>query len=232
MSILIAATGTNIGKTICSALLIAKYSKINRIRYWKPIQTGAGHDSDTNTIELLTNGIQESFQPTYEFQFPSSPDLAARREGMTININTLQDEFIKNQNTCKINNERILVETAGGVMVPLNEEALTIDFIKMLGLPVLLILSRELGTINHSILTLQALHQYHIPIAGFFGFGTKKLSDDETTIWKDSISSIGRFGRAEYLGDFCLEKYLTSSNFQSIADDDFDTELKMEKLFK
>jgi dethiobiotin synthetase len=232
VSILIAATGTNIGKTICSALLIAKYSKTKKLRYWKPVQTGADKDSDTKTVELLTGGIQESFLPTYNFQFPSSPDFAARKEGRSIEFAKLQHDFIEHSNHCKMNDEHILVETAGGVMVPLSEELLTIDFIKMTDLPVLLILSRELGTINHSLLTLNALHQYHIPIAGFFGFGKKVLSEDESLIWENSILSIGRWGKAEYLGDFCMEENLTPSNFQSIAVEKFDTESKMEKLFQ
>lgn len=174
----ITGTDTEVGKTVAAAWLCLKLGA----SYWKPIQTGAieGTDPDTATTLTQGSGIQ-IFPSTYTFQAPVSPHLAAMVEGCEINFNKL----ILPATT------PLIVEGAGGVMVPLTHKRLIIDLIQYLNLPAIVVARTQLGTINHTLLTLEALRARKIPVRGVI------LSGPEN---HDNLWAIETYGNVPVIG--------------------------------
>lgn len=155
----VTGTDTGIGKTLVSAWL----TRFWRADYWKPIQTGAGEDSDSDTVARLVPGAT-IHPPAYLLQAPLSPHEAARRERVRIELSAL---------TPPATARPLVVEGAGGILVPLNDTALTVDFVERLGLPAVVVARSGLGTINHTLLTLDVLRRRRIPILGVVMNGQK-----------------------------------------------------------
>ncbi len=153
MRFFLTGTDTDVGKTIACAWVMLH----TPVRYWKPVQAGLD-ETDEATIRALTGAGDERIVPTtYSLPEPLSPHEAAKRAGVQIKMENfrLPDD-----------QEPLIVEGAGGLMVPLNEDNLVVDLIQILGLPVLLVCRTALGTINHSLLSLEALRARKIPVAG------------------------------------------------------------------
>lgn len=157
----VTGTDTGIGKTICSAILMNLWRKSEKVRYWKPVQTGIEEDNDTLTIKTLANcSDAEILDSGFRLEKPFSPHLSAQLANVQITIEkTLQ--FIEEEN-----NYFYIVEGAGGILVPLNENELMIDLMKKLDLPVIIVARSGLGTINHTLLTLEALRHRGLKIFG------------------------------------------------------------------
>ena len=156
----ITGTDTDIGKTVVAAML----TKGLGAHYFKPIQSGTEEGSDTHTVRQLTGLPRDRcIPPAYTFKAPISPHLAARREDVRIDLSTIT---IPSMNSGTMPNSRLIVEGAGGLMVPLNDRELMIDLIEQLGLPVVLVAENRLGTINQTLLSLQALALRSIPVVG------------------------------------------------------------------
>jgi dethiobiotin synthase len=159
----ITGTDTGVGKTVTSALLCAALGAI----YWKPIQTGTREGTDTNAVIRLAQVPRNRTLPeTYRFAPPVSPHLAARRAGVRINLRKIRLPRIEP-------GENLIVEGAGGVLVPVNPEQLMVDLMKQLGLPVLLVSRTSLGTINHTLLSLAALRPAKLDVRGVVLVGAK-----------------------------------------------------------
>ena len=158
----VTGTDTGIGKTICSAILMNKLRKTEKVRYWKPIQTGIEEDNDTLTVKTLANCSEtEILDRGFRLEKPLSPHLSARLAKVAITIEkTLQ--FLER----KEDKSFYIVEGAGGILVPLNEDELMIDLMKKLNLPVIVVARSGLGTINHTLLTLEALRNRNLEIFG------------------------------------------------------------------
>ena len=153
MRCFITGSDTDTGKTLACAWVMLH----TPARYWKPVQAGL-EQTDEDTIRALTGAGDERFVPTtYTLPEPLSPHEAARRAGVKIDINA----FALPGGTGSL-----IVEGAGGLMVPLNEKAYIIDLIEKFGLPAILVCRTTLGTINHSLLSLEALRARNIPVAG------------------------------------------------------------------
>ena len=150
--VFVTGTDTGIGKTLVAAWLTHHW----RADYWKPVQTGAAEDSDSATVARLAPAAR-IHPPAYVFQAPLSPHEAARREQARIELSALN---------LPDTTAPLVVEGAGGIMVPLNEVALSVDFMAQLGLPVLVVARSGLGTINHTLLTLEALRRRRLPVLG------------------------------------------------------------------
>lgn len=150
--VFVTGTDTDIGKTLVSAWLTLNLGA----DYWKPVQSGAAEGSDAETVSRLVPDavIHPS---TYMLQAPLSPHEAARRERVRIDLSAIRPPETGNT---------LVVEGAGGVMVPLNEVALMIDLMERLQLPTVVVARTALGTINHTLLTLDALRRRRIPILG------------------------------------------------------------------
>lgn len=156
----VSGTDTIVGKTIVSAILAVGTGAT----YWKPVQSGLDPGSDSDFLRRAAELPEWRVLPeAYRFERPLSPHLSARLEGRTI---AMQEMHLP------IGVDRLIVEGAGGLLVPLNERDLVIDLVAHLELPVLLVARSTLGTINHTMLSVQALRARNIPILGVVMNGT------------------------------------------------------------
>lgn len=147
----VTGTDTGVGKSYVAALLAVGLEA----SYWKPVQSGA--DADADWLRRVTGLPAERVLPeTYRLREPLSPHEAARREGVQIEMSRFALPKQK----------RLIVEGAGGVMVPLDDRHLMVDLMVALGLPVLVVARSELGTINHTLLTLDQLRRRGCPLLG------------------------------------------------------------------
>jgi dethiobiotin synthetase len=153
---------TNVGKTVASAILVSALGA----DYWKPIQSGDLNNSDSSTISSLCNNCYIHHE-SYKLTQPISPHAAATIDNVNIDIKFLK--LPKSDNS-------IIVEGAGGIMVPLNNETLIIDLIKELNIPVILVSKFYLGSINHTLLSIEVLEKKNINIAGIIFNGEKNIA--------------------------------------------------------
>lgn len=151
----VTGTDTGVGKTVVAAILTAGLGA----DYWKPIQSGTEEGSDTETVRELTKLPADRFWPeSYRLPAPLSPHAAAALAGVTIDLAR-----------CRIPAAaapRLVVEGAGGVLVPLNNHEYMVDLMRQLALPVLLVARSTLGTINHTLLSLAALRGHGLELLG------------------------------------------------------------------
>jgi dethiobiotin synthetase len=163
MSIIIAGIHTGIGKTVCSAIICQAMG----YDYWKPVQAGDLDNSDSRfIIENVTNPTCSVHPERYRLSLATSPHYAASRDGLEIR----PADF-----TLPATANPIVIETAGGVMSPLSSSFLNIDLIQLFNLPVVLVSSDYLGSINHTLLTVYALRQRGIPIEGLVFSGEETI---------------------------------------------------------
>ena len=194
--IFITGTDTGIGKSVVSALMTAGLSAT----YWKPIQSGLQEETDTEFVQRVTGLPQVHFiEERYRLNEPLSPHASAAIDGVSI---SLSDFTLPEYET-----DHLIVEGAGGLMVPLNNEAMIIDLIKLLGIPVLLVARSELGTLNHTFLSLEALRSRDIPILGVIMDGPKNESNR---------SAIEKYGKVEVIGEIEKIPELNSNSLTSI----------------
>jgi len=152
--------GTGIGKTVVSAVLTEKL----QADYWKPIQSGDLEISDSLFIKHLVSNTKTIVHPEkYRLGQPLSPHLSARLDGVEIDINALQKPITSNS---------LIIEGAGGLMVPLNDTELILDLIKSLEAKVIVVSQNYLGSINHTLLTLEVLKTNNVPVEGLIFNGT------------------------------------------------------------
>ena len=164
--IFVTGTDTGVGKTVASAALMHRYRGVGPLRYWKPIQTGIEIDDDTTTVRRLgACSDEELFDQGVRLQKPVSPHLAAHLAGQRIDLAELLRLIGDNAGTTWI------VEGAGGLLVPINETQTMADWIAYLALPVLVVARSGLGTINHTLLTLEALQARSLRMAGVMMIG-------------------------------------------------------------
>jgi dethiobiotin synthase len=165
----VTGTDTGIGKTVVSALLCAAASA----RYWKPIQTGASEGTDREAVIRYAELPPESTLPeTYCFREPVSPHLAARWAGTRIDLETVPRSNVSGA-------DALIVEGAGGVLVPINDRQFMTDLITWLRLPVLLVCRSALGTINHTLLSLAALRASGAEVRGLVMVGARNQDNQE-----------------------------------------------------
>jgi dethiobiotin synthase len=177
----ITGTDTGVGKTLVSALLCAALDAI----YWKPIQTGTRQGSDRDTVIKLAQIPKARTLPEiYRFAPPVSPHLAARRAGTRIELRKIRAPQIQA-------GDALVVEGAGGVLVPINDTQRMTDLMRRLKLPVLLVCRSSLGTINHTLLSLAALRAARLDVSGAIMTG-KPNSENRT--------AIERYGNIEVVG--------------------------------
>ncbi len=178
----VTGTDTGVGKTTLSALLCAALDAV----YWKPIQTGTLEGSDRSTVMRLAGiGNDRTLDEVYQFVPPVSPDLAARWAGVEIDLARI------NLPT-SLMNDWLVVEGVGGVLVPINPKQFVLDLMAKFKLPVILAARSSLGTINHTLLTLAALHAAELPVHGVVLIGDQNRENRET---------IERFGHVRVIGE-------------------------------
>lgn len=152
--------GTDVGKTVVSAILCEYFG----FDYWKPIQTGKNLGTDNDTLKtLVSNNNFKSYPEAYLLEQPLSPHAAAKIENKNIKLNQIQ---------LPTNDSNLIIEGAGGLLVPINDNNETIcDLIIGLKCPVVLVVKEYLGNINHTLLSLACLKQKNIPVFGIVYVG-------------------------------------------------------------
>lgn len=163
----ITGTDTNIGKTYCAAYIV----KALRALYIKPIQAGDLEKGGDTAFVKAYSGLDHTYflDPIYALKHPLSPHEAAEKEHKSI--------ILEDINMPKEHIKPLIVEGAGGVMVPINDDFFMIDLIKKFNLPVILVVRSQLGTLNHSLLTINALKSYHIPITALIMSGPRMTNN-------------------------------------------------------
>jgi dethiobiotin synthetase len=179
-SFVIAGTDTGVGKTVFSAALVGALGAA----YWKPIQAGLEAETDAECVARLSGAEPARILPeAFRLQMPASPHIAARAEGVTIDPMRLIPPKVDGP---------LVIETAGGVMVPLTDDVTTIEMLARWRLPVILVARTALGTINHSLLTIEALRRRDIPIHGVVFAGPEENAPQETIRRMGAVKALGR----------------------------------------
>ena len=162
---IIAGIGTEIGKTVCSAIV----TKALQADYWKPVQAGELDFSDKDKVQSLISNSGTKIHPnSYALQTPASPHFAAELDGITIDIKTIKEPKTKNH---------LVIEGAGGIFVPLNRTETIIDLIQP-DYSVVVVSRHYLGSINHTLLTIEALQNRKISIAGILFSGDENKATE------------------------------------------------------
>ncbi|GAC1380937.1 MAG: dethiobiotin synthase [Ginsengibacter sp.] len=205
-SIFITGIGTDVGKTIISAIV----TEALQADYWKPVQSGYPADKD-RIKELLSNERSVVYKELYKFKSPVSPHLAAATENAKIDLDHIVDQVPKTKNT-------LVIEGAGGLMVPLNSEEFIIDLIRKLGSSVIIVSDHYLGSINHSLMTSTILKNAGVDVLGWIFNGGPSVHEDNIIKWSNlpMIASIPKMdkinkeavGMQAELIKVSLEKYL------------------------
>ncbi len=184
-SIFVTGIGTDIGKTVVSAILVEAL----HANYWKPIQAGYDDGTDASRISsMISNNETIVYPETYKLKMPASPHIAAREEGIEIDLETIYSDYISIQkkiisNDAGRNNQYLIIEGAGGLIVPLNNTTFIIDLIKKINAKVVLVSRNYLGSINHSLLTAQVCMSNKIDVLGWI-FNDQYLHyEDEIVQW-------------------------------------------------
>ena len=180
MQVFISGTDTNIGKTIMSAWLCLH----TKHAYFKPIQTGSLEELDSKVISNLSPEIK-IYPEIYLYKAPVSPHLAAILENQEIDIAKIKLP----------NHKNLIIEGAGGLLVPLNKKYFIIDLIFYLDIPVILVASSRLGTINHTLLSIAELKRRNINTLGVIINGEPN---------QDIVDSIEYYGNIKVLAEFPL----------------------------
>jgi dethiobiotin synthase len=194
----ITGTDTGVGKTVVAAALMHRYRDALKLRYWKPIQTGFSEDDDTATVGILGECVHEEIlDHGVRLKRALSPHLAAALSGKQIKLQSLYETLVGYRGP------RVswIVEGAGGVLVPINETETVVDLARMLGFPVLIVARAELGTINHTLLTVEALRKRALIVAGVVMVGEQNQANREAIESHGVVSVLGEMPRlAELTG--------------------------------
>jgi dethiobiotin synthase len=204
----VTGTDTNVGKTVLCALLVAALDAI----YWKPVQTGALDGTDRESVRIWAGVEDEQLLPErYLFNPPVSPHLAAREAGVRISLTSI--EFPDTPAGAKL-----IVEGAGGVMVPINDRDLMRDLMRHLGLPVIIAARTALGTINHTLLTVAALREAKLNIRGVVMIGDENFENRRAIEHYGNVSVIGQIPVLRQINRWALidvfEKHFDRQVFQ------------------
>jgi dethiobiotin synthetase len=199
----VTGTDTHVGKTVLSALLVAALDAF----YWKPVQTGAVEGTDRESVRRWAE-ISEDRLPAEKYRFdpPVSPHLAARTAGIEITL----DDF---ELPAAPHGARWIVEGAGGVMVPINDHDLMRDLMRRIGFPILVAARTSLGTINHTLLTLAALRELHLPICGVVMIGDENI---------ENRRAIERYGNVHVVGHIPILEKINRPALREVYENYFD----------
>jgi len=167
MNLFVTGIGTNVGKTVVSAIL----AEAMHADYWKPIQSGTNEGKDSDTIKSLVSNKHTNIHPeTYLLKEPLSPHFAAKLEGIEIELGNI---------TLPLTSNTLIIEGAGGVLVPINDKQFVIDIAQKFQCEIVLVISNYLGCINHSLLSIDYLirNNYKIHSLVFNGVFEPEVKD-------------------------------------------------------
>lgn len=185
MKLFITGIGTDVGKTVASAIV----TQALEADYWKPVQAGDLELSDTHKVRARVANEKSQFHPNaYALNTPASPHLAAELDGITIDLKKIKEPQTNNH---------LVIEGAGGILVPLNDTDCIIDLIR-LDYKVIVVSRHYLGSINHTLLTIEALQHRNIPVAGIIFSGDENQATETIILNKTGVKFIGRIDNEPY----------------------------------
>ena len=194
MKLFITGISTDVGKTIASSIIVESLEA----DYWKPIQAGDLEDSDSHKIKKhISNHKTIIHENSYKLNTPASPHFAAERDGITIDLTKIKEPHTKNH---------LVIEGAGGIFVPLNDIDCVIDLIKK-DYKVIVVSRHYLGSINHTLLTIEALKNRKIKIAGIIFSGDKNAATEKIILSKTGVKYIGRIEQEPYFDKTVIQYY-------------------------
>ena len=182
-AIVVAGTDTDVGKTVFAAALVAALDGY----YWKPVQAGLDGETDAEIVRRLSGLPAERVLPeVYRLTTAASPHLAAERDGVEIDFEGLANAPVFAQDRA------VVIEGAGGLLVPLTRTLLQIELFARWDAPVVLVASTRLGTINHSLLSVEALKRRRIPLLGIAFVGEENADSERTITEMGGVRHLGR----------------------------------------
>lgn len=185
MTFFITGISTNVGKTIASGIV----AEALEADYWKPIQAGELEDSDSHKIaRLVSNGKTKIHANSYALKTPASPHLAAEIDGVNIDLDSLRPPKTRNH---------LIIEGAGGLLVPVNDSQTIADLIRP-EYKVIVVSRHYLGSISHTLLTVEALRNRKLDIAGIIFSGDENESTERIILSKTGAKMIGRIESEPY----------------------------------
>jgi dethiobiotin synthetase len=188
-SYFITGIGTDVGKTIISAILTESLEA----DYWKPIQSGDLDFGDRDRVKALIKNSKTFFHPeAYRLNTPASPHYSAEIDGIRIDLNEICIPDTQNN---------LIIEGAGGIYVPLNEKDTVLDLIKKLNIPVILVSRNYLGSINHTMLSINALKQNNIEIAGIIFNGEPNPATEKWILDNSGLKCLANIDLSENTPD-------------------------------
>lgn len=194
MKIFVTGIGTDVGKTIASSIITESL----QADYWKPIQAGDLDNSDSHKIErYISNDKTVIHSNSYKLNTPASPHLAAEIDGITIDLAKIVAPETENH---------LVIEGAGGLFVPLNKQDTIVDLIAA-DYKVVVVSRHYLGSINHTLLTIEALQNRKINIAGIIFSGEQNQATEFIILSKTGINCIGRIEQEPYFDQNVIKDY-------------------------
>lgn len=194
MKLFVTGISTDVGKTIASSIIVEAL----KADYWKPIQAGDLQNSDSHKIKsYISNDQTVIHENSYKLNTPASPHLAAELDGITIDLNNIKEPHTKNH---------LVIEGAGGVFVPLNNNDCIIDLIKP-DYKIIVVSRHYLGSINHTLLTVEALKNRKLNIDGIIFSGDENKATEAIILNKTGIKYIGRIEQEPYFDQNVIREY-------------------------
>ena len=193
--IFVTGIGTDIGKTVVSAVLVEAL----KADYWKPVQTGSFFARDTKEVQRISTNTRSRFHPeSYLLKQPMSPHAAAELEGVEIDVNKIQLPETSNH---------LIIEGAGGLMVPLNRKYFMIDLIQKFDAEVILVVKNYLGSINHTLLSIDALKSRGINIMGIVINEEPHELSESIILQYSGLKLLGRINKEGMIKKDVIERY-------------------------
>ncbi len=186
-TLFITGIGTDIGKTLVSAIITEKL----QTDYWKPVQAGGLDHTDTDEVKGLISNTKSKFHPeSYRLNTPASPHYAAAVDSIIIDLNKII--LPETENT-------LIIEGAGGIMVPLNEKELVLDLIEKLGAEVILVSRNYLGSINHTLMSYEVLKSRNLKITGIIFNGESTPASEDYILNYTGLKCLGKIPMAKQI---------------------------------
>ena len=193
MKYFVTAIDTDSGKTLVSAILV----KMLGADYWKPVQSGEPRDTET-VQHLVGSHSGQFYAEKYLLNTPASPHYSAQVDGVKIKL----EEIIP-----PISNRDLVIEGAGGILVPLNDQDVVIDIAKKVNAEVVLVSNIYLGSINHTLLTIEELKRRGLKIKGVIFNGEENKSTEEIILKKTGLKKLMRIDKEESINQEVVEQY-------------------------
>ena len=199
MKLFITGISTDVGKTIASSIIVEALEA----DYWKPIQAGDLDNSDSHKIKSrISNSKSKILENSYQLNTPASPHLAAQIDGITIDLKKITVPSDTNYQ----DNNHLVIEGAGGLLVPLNDTDCIIDLIQP-DYKIIIVSRHYLGSINHTLLTFEALKNRNLNIGGIIFSGKENKSTEQIILKKTNLNFIGRIDEEPYFDQNVIAAY-------------------------